>query len=77
MKYIELVELNERAHRIVNSDLDWEQKYDMIFSEDMSRKVHLDYYDPDTSYEEDVCAWVDAFDSYMETQKIIHEQIDI
>ena len=37
---------------------------------------HLDYYDPDTSYEEDVLAWVAAFDEYFKKQTIIHEQIE-
>ena len=41
--------------------------YDMIFSEHISRKIliDLDYYDPDTSYEEDVTAFVNAFNDKM------------
>jgi hypothetical protein len=46
--------------------MDWEYKYDMIFqigkdhiySELDSLGIALDYYDPDTSYEEDVTAFV-------------------
>jgi hypothetical protein len=49
----------------MESDASWEVKYQLIFSPEISRKVHrlisLDYYNPDTSYQEDVTAWWDAF----------------
>ena len=76
MEYHELVKMKQRIHRIINSELEWVDKYDMIFSDEISKNFHLDYYDPDTSYEEDVLAWVDAFDEYFRKQTIIHEQID-
>jgi hypothetical protein len=76
MEYQEKIRIYERAKRIVRSDLEWDQKYDMIFSEEISKKFRLDYYDPDTSYEEDVRAFMDALDSHMNTQRIISEQID-
>jgi hypothetical protein len=76
MTYEELKKLNKRAHRILDCELDWMEKYDMIFSDDMSGKVRFDYYDPDMDYEDDVRAWVDGFDAYMKIQKIIKEQID-
>lgn len=50
----------------------WEVAYDLVFSDTISRQVHstlramnqsLDYYDPDTSYEEDVRAFADAVSS--------------
>lgn len=70
MKHLnELIELNEKVNKVFNSDIDWEVKYDFIFSADVSRRinqiVHLDYYDPDTSYEEDVTAFVNAFNNKM------------
>ena len=53
-----------KCERIVDSDLTWDEKYDLIFSEEISKTVHdlikLDYYDPDTSYEVDVQAFVQA-----------------
>jgi hypothetical protein len=61
----ELNELLEECNRIVDSDMSWEDKYDAIFSDRISKRVfsllHLDYCDPDTTYEEDVMAFVDAF----------------
>lgn len=75
-KYLEIKPIYERAQRIVDSDLSWEKKYDMIFSEDISRKVSFDWYDPDCGYEEDVRGFMEGFDRYMKDLKIIHEQID-
>lgn len=76
MNYEEKKKIYERAKRIIASDLEWEEKYDMIFSEEISRKFSLDYYDPDTSYEEDVMAFMNALDEYMRKQDIISKQID-
>lgn len=76
MDYKELKELHKKAKRIIASDLDWEVKYDMIFSEDISHKVKFDWYDPDMDYEDDVRAWMDGFNKYMTVQKIIAQQID-
>lgn len=76
MNYKEKMEIYERAKRIVASDLQWDEKYDMIFSEDISRKFSLDYYDPDTSYKEDVMAFMNALDEYMGKLYIISKQID-
>jgi len=76
MDYIELKQLHKRAKRIIASDLEWNQKYDLIFSEEMSDKVKFDWYDPDMDYEDDVMAWMNGFDEYMRIQKIIAQQID-
>lgn len=76
MTYEEKKKIYERAKRIIASDLDWEEKYDMIFSEEISRRFSLDYYDPDTSYEEDVIAFMNALGEYMRKQDIISKQID-
>lgn len=62
---LEMARLRDRAVRIVDSDASWETKFEFVFSKDLSRKVweidpHFDYYDPDTTYEDDVRAFVDA-----------------
>lgn len=55
------------AVRIFNSEIEWEAKYDQIFERaprvrELCREAgqDIDYYDPDTSYEEDVRAYVQA-----------------
>ena len=54
-----------------NDRLDWEVKYHMIFSlcPKMTKRLgevglRLDYYDPDTTYEEDVTALRKMLESY-------------
>jgi len=47
----------------------WKELYDFIFSEDVSKKIYeafpdFHYCDPDASYEEDVLAFILAFDEY-------------
>lgn len=60
----EIIELSKRARFIANSkNITWKSKFDLVFSESISRRVfHLypdfKYYDPDTSYEDDVMAFV-------------------
>lgn len=76
MSYEEKKKIYERAKRIVASDLDWSDKYDMIFSEEISRKVNFDWLDPDCDYEDDVRAFMIGFDAYMIKQEIIFNQID-
>ena len=76
MDYKELKELHKKAKKIITSDLEWKEKYNLIFSEDMSDKVKFDWYDPDMDYEDDVMAWMNGFDEYMRVQKIIAQQID-
>lgn len=76
MTYKELKELHKRAKRIIESDLEWDIKYNMIFSEDMSQKVDFDWFDPDMDYEDDVRAWMNGFDEHMRIQKIMAQQID-
>lgn len=58
-----LRDLSSSVDRIIESDLSWEDKYGLIFSDVLSRKVFevflelnlkFEYYDPDASYEEDV-----------------------
>ena len=60
----ELFGLIDKAIHIYESDLSWEEKYDLIFSAQISRKIfkliRLDYYDPDTTYEADCEAFISA-----------------
>lgn len=70
-----LAGLLDRAKRIRASSAQAEEQYDLIFSEHLSRTVfrlfrelgtELDYYDPDTSYEEDMDAFINAFQDKMD-----------
>lgn len=76
--YDELINLNEKVQRLITEDINWEIKYDLIFSENVSRKVfnlmkelniRFDYYDPDTSYEEDSLAFSNALNEKVEELK--------
>ena len=40
-----------------NKDLTWEEKYNQIFHIRKLHDIHVDYCDPDTSYEADVTAF--------------------
>lgn len=73
--YRQLVVLLDRAEQIRASAATDEEQYDLIFCESLSRKVFklfnelgssLDYYDPDTTYEEDMDAFINAFREKME-----------
>jgi len=54
-----------------DDELDWEEKFDLIFDTHREKVkpalqeayLHLDYYDPDTTYEEDSRAYVEALES--------------
>jgi len=75
LSYEEKVSIYEKAKRIVASDLAWNEKFDMIFSKEISRKIDFDYYYPDGDYDEDVIAFMNGFDEYMKKQEIIKNQI--
>jgi hypothetical protein len=77
MKYKKLLKIHQKAKRIVDSDLEWDDKFDKIFSRKIARKVKFEWYDPDTSYQEDVEAFMREFDEYMKKQEIISKQINI
>lgn len=58
------------------TDDDWEQLYHFIFSDKISGVVSgivpdFDWYDPDTTYEEDVKAWIMAFYGLIRDLKIV------
>lgn len=76
MKYEDALPIFKRAEKIVDSDLSWSKKYDMIFSDEISAKFKLDYYDPDMDYEDDVRAFMKALEEHLAELKIIHDQID-
>ena len=52
----------DEAEKIINSEKPWDEKYNLIFSEEISKRFlaacpSFDHYDPDCSYEDDVWAW--------------------
>lgn len=64
-----LKRLLDLCDEIRKSSLSGEEQYDLIFSENISQPIYahfasigvrLDYYDPDTSYEEDMDAFINA-----------------
>lgn len=69
-QFDELKKLINEVIRIYESEATWEIKYDLIFSKHLSHRIRdivkIDYYDPDTSYEEDLKAYVDALKQYLE-----------
>ena len=68
--FLKLKEIHTHANKVLNAEmLEWEEKFDLIFCESVSRVVFnllkLDYSNPDTSDEEDVRAFMDAFNNKM------------
>ena len=61
MRYVAIC---DEANAILNSDASWETKFDLIFSDNISivlQTIHLvGWCDPNTSYEEDVKAFMAA-----------------
>ena len=66
-------EVYQNALEIYTSGLTWEVKYDLIFSSEVSQHVNefLDYYDPDSGYDDDVRAFMDAFTQFMKCNNLI------
>src|SRR4051812_31636023 len=60
------IDMVDKVEQIFNSDFGWEDKYDLIFKDYSPRQLscilgrYIEYYDPDTSYEEDLTAYVNA-----------------
>ena len=75
MDYQEKVVIYEKAKKILASDLDWNIKFDLIFSSDISGKVDFKWLDLDMDYEDDVRAYMEGFDNYMNEQSSINEVI--
>lgn len=63
-KIREYLALFKEAEVIYNSDASWETKFKLIFSDEISVRMgelfRQNYYDPDTTYEEDLSAWFRA-----------------
>lgn len=58
------------------NDNDWERLYHFVFSDKISGAVSsivpdFDWYDPDTTYEEDVMAWIMAFYGLIGNLKVV------
>lgn len=71
----ELSLLYQRALRIFEGrNLTWEEKYELIFSDSISKQVRFEYYDPDTNYQEDVTAFMEGFKRHMEEQGLSTER---
>ena len=80
-----LKEILSVADEIRQSELPAETQYHMIFSDKISKKVstifkalnyHFDYYDPDTSYEEDMDYYLRALREHVDILST-QENIDI
>ncbi len=60
----EFVTLAREVLRICETDASWETKYDLVFSKELAGRLrdlcHIEYYDPDTTYREDVLAFCRA-----------------
>ena len=69
MDYRELKEIHKKAKKIVSSNLDWEVKYNLIFSDEIAGSTDFEWYDPDMDYQDDVMAYMDAFDEHMIVRK--------
>ncbi len=72
--YKKLLVIQTVCQDIMQSDLNEEVKYGMIFSDKISKQVFslfqqtpikFDYYDPDSSYEDDSQAFCHALDEYI------------
>ncbi len=63
-----LNEIYQEAKQIYESRLSWGEKYHLIFSERISKQTSFSWCDPDTSYKDDVTAYMDGFDYYMVNQ---------
>jgi hypothetical protein len=63
-KIVRYLALAESVFHIADSGASAETKYELIFSDDLglalAKIFSLDYYNPDTSYEEDIAAYVTA-----------------
>lgn len=64
-KVSEFLRLYDTAMRVFSSALPWDRKYDLIFDKDVSGAANklfpIDWLDPDTSYEDDVRAFMEGW----------------
>lgn len=64
-KIRKFVELADLAKEIVETNMSWKTKYELVFSDDIrggisDTDIYFDWLDPDTTYEADVLAYVNA-----------------
>lgn len=78
-----LIRMAKQAEAVVEDEaMDWESKYDFIFNPEFSVYIRdtlnfrLDYYDPDTSEEEDVRAYVRALREKADQQAEILKHLE-
>ena len=73
--YQEIIKINTNVQKLIVEDIDWEVKYDLIFCNAVSKNIFnlfkeigifFDYYDPDTSYQEDSLAFSNALNDKIE-----------
>jgi hypothetical protein len=77
----EISNLNDTVQnhiKVAESTEDWETAYDLIFNEYCSRRffnlvkqlgMGFDYYDPDTTYEEDARAFANAMNDWVNAKR--------
>lgn len=72
MKLKKIIKKIDKVLEIRDSNLNWETKYDVIFNMGLWEKMRasgyalMDWYDPDTTYEEDVRAYCEALIHFKE-----------
>lgn len=81
---LEMIKLCEKAIAISRGNIDPALMYDLIFSPDISQKIFdrfnlselYSYYDPDTSYEEDVAEFIRAVKQLHADLVVVQHVID-
>lgn len=67
----ELQRLCDELMEVLSSNLSWKEKYEVVFStnrnqiEPLLKPYEFEYYDPDTTYEEDAKAYVYALQEFL------------
>lgn len=76
-KMREHIRLAEFAIKVAESEASWKAKYDIVFSPDVSSLLpKLDYWDPDTTEEEDVGAYIAALREELEEWRAVIKAVD-
>lgn len=79
----DLLKAIDETERIAASEADWPLKYDLVFAKLWTKVrpkleelgIDFDWYDPDTSYEEDVLAFVGALGKLKERLLKLPEEL--
>ena len=67
----EMIDIFQKMKSIIYDDsLEWEEKFQLVFSNEISNKIYLlvtslDYYDPDSGYQDDTLAFYQAVKEYL------------